>query len=357
MSMIQRAAAVAAIALVAGIYQSGGSAQTVPRFEIDAKWPKDLPGDWITGRLGGVCMDAKGDNVFVVNRQDITDEEKETSTSAPAIIKFSPAGDVVSSWGDPTTVPRSIHGCFVDLVGNVWVAGNGDAMIQKYDPAGKLVLQIGQRGKFDSVDGTRKGKGNNTAKDQLHMPAAMVVDPDNGDIFVADGYGNRRVVVFDKDGKFLRQWGRQATDEETQKAVPGVFAQVVHCIHMSNAGLIYACDRQGNRVQVFRKDGTFVRNIPIPNKSGKLPDKRGTAWWVAFSPDKEQRYLYVMNGGTEQVHVLDHKSGEILSSFGRPGHQIGNFTHGHTITVDSQGSIYVAETDWGRRIQKFRLVK
>ena len=230
-------------------------------------------------------------------------------------------------------------------------------MIQKYDPAGKLLLQIGQRGKFDSVDGTRKGKGNNTAKDQLHMPAAIVIDPDNGDIFVADGYGNRRVIVFDKDGKFLRQWGRQATDEETQKAVPGVFAEVVHCIHMSNAGLIYVCDRQGNRVQVFRKDGTFVRNIPIPNKSGKLPDKRGTAWWVAFSPDKEQRYLYVMNGGTEQVHILDHKSGEILSSFGRPGHQIGNFTHGHTIAVDSQGSIYVAETDWGRRIQKFRLVK
>ena len=122
-------------------------------------------------------------------------------------------------------------------------------------------------------------------------------------------------------------------------------------------GLLYVCDRQGNRVQVFRKDGSFVRNIAIPNKSGKLPDKRGTAWWVAFSPDKEQRYLYVMNGGTEQVHILDHKSGEILSSFGRPGHQIGNFTHGHTITVDSQGNIYVAETDWGRRIQKFRLVK
>jgi hypothetical protein len=107
MSMIHRAAAVAAIALVAGIYQSSGTAQTVPRFEVDAKWPKDLPGDWITGRLGGVCMDAKADNVFVVNRQDITDEEKETSTSAPAIIKFNPAGDVVGSWGDPTTVPES----------------------------------------------------------------------------------------------------------------------------------------------------------------------------------------------------------------------------------------------------------
>ncbi len=357
MSMIHRVATLAAIAVVFGIYQSGGTAQTVPRFEIDAKWPKDLPGDWITGRLGGVCMDAKGDNVFVVNRADITEEEKETSTSAPSIIKFNAAGDVVASWGNQKTVPGSIHGCFVDLAGNVWVAGNGDAMIQKYDPAGKLLMQIGQRGKFDSADGTRKGKGNNSAKDQLHMPAAVVIDPDNGDIFVADGYGNRRVIVFDKDGKFLRQWGRQATDEETQKAVPGVFAQVVHCIHMSATGLLYVCDRQGNRVQVFRKDGSFVRNIPIPNKSGKLPDNRGTAWWVAFSPDKEQRYLYVMNGGTEQVHILDHKSGDILSSFGRPGHQIGNFTHGHTITVDLQGSIYVAETDWGRRIQKFRLVK
>ncbi len=147
---------------------------------------------------------------------------------------------MVASWGNQKTVPGSIHGCFVDLAGNVWVAGNGDAMIQKYDPAGKLLMQIGQRGKFDSVDGTRKSKGNNSARDQLHMPAAVVIDPDNGDIFVSDGYGNRRVVVFDKDGKFLRQWGRQATDEETQKAVPGVFAQVVHCIHMSNAGLIYA---------------------------------------------------------------------------------------------------------------------
>jgi DNA-binding beta-propeller fold protein YncE len=218
-------------------------------------------------------------------------------------------------------------------------------------------MQIGQRGKFDSVDGTRRGKGRNEAKDQFHMPAGMVVDPGNGDIYVADGYGNRRVVVLDKDGKFLRQWGRQATDQEAQNNVPGVFAEVVHCIAMSNEGLLYVCDRQGNRVQVFRKDGTFVRNILIPNQSGKLPDKRGTAWWVAFSPDREQKFMYVMNGGTEQVHTLDHASGKILSSFGRPGHQIGNFTHGHTITVDSQGSIYVAETDWGRRIQKFKIVQ
>ena len=209
--------------------------------------------------------------------------------------------------------------------------------VQKYAPDGKLLLQIGQRGKFNSVDGTRRGAGQRRRRTSPHA-GRVVVDPGNGDIYVSDGYGNRRMVVFDKAGKFLRQWGRQATDEETQKAVPGVFAQVVHCIAMSNEGLIYACDRQGNRVQVFRKDGSFVRNIPIPNTSGKLPDKRGTAWWVAFSPDREQKFMYVMNGGTEQVHTLDHASGKILSSFGRPGHQIGNFTHGHTIAVDSRAA-------------------
>ena len=332
------------------------AAQTAPKFAIDAAWPKDLPEGWITGQLGGVCRGAQ-DQVYVVNRRNITDEEKETSISAPSIIKFDVEGNVAGSWGDQNTVPGSIHGCEVDRDSNVWVAGNADGIIQKYAPDGKLLLQIGTRGKFDSVDGTRRGAGLNAARDQLHMPAGMAVDPGNGDIYVADGYGNRRVAVFDKDGKFLRQWGRQATQEEIEKGAPGVFAQVVHCIAMSNAGLIYVCDRHGNRAQVFQKDGTFVRNVWIKNASGKLPDKRGTAWWVAFSPDREQKFMYVMNGGTEQVHTLDHASGNILSSFGRPGHQIGSFTHGHTIAVDSQGSIYVAETDWGRRIQKFKIVQ
>jgi len=296
------------LALAAVISPSALSAQSAPKFAVDATWPKELPEGWITGQLGGVCTSAQ-DHIYVVNRRNITDEEKETSISAPSIIKFDPDGNVVGSWGDQTTVPGSIHGCFVDQEGNVWVAGNGDGAIQKYGPDGKLLLQIGTRGKFDSADGTRRGKGLNAARDQFHMPSSMVVDPGNSDIYVADGYGNRRIAVFDKDGKFLRQWGRQATDEETQAGAPGVFAEVVHCIAMSNAGLIYACDRQGNRVQVYQKDGTFVRNIPIPNATGKLPDKRGTAWWVAFSPDREQKFLYMMNGGTEQVHILDHASG------------------------------------------------
>jgi DNA-binding beta-propeller fold protein YncE len=140
--------------------------------------------------------------------------------------------------------------------------------------------------------------------------------------------------------------------------VPGTFSQIVHCITLSAAGLVYVCDRQGDRIQVFDKDGTFKRNIWItPAGPVALPDKRGSAWWVGFSPDREQKYMYVMNGGKERVEILDHASGKILASFGRPGHQAGNFTHGHTLAVDSKGSIYIAETDWGRRVQKFKIVE
>ena len=345
---------IAVLVVVGGV--SVGAQISTNSYRAIYGWEKMPAGRDALGVVAGIYTDPDKKHIWMLTRCEANGNACLTSKVDP-VVKFDMEGNVVGSWGDQNTVPNSIHGCFVDQDKNVYVAGNSDGIVQKYAPDGKLLLQIGTKGKFDSVDGTRRGKGHNSAQDQLHMPSGIVVDPGNGDIYISDGYGNRRVAVFDKAGKFLRQWGRQATEEETQKNVPGVFAEVVHCIAMSNAGLIYACDRQGNRVQVFQKDGTFVRNILIPNKSGKLPDKRGTAWWVAFSPDREQKLLYMMNGGTEQVHILDHASGEILSSFGRPGHQAGNFTHGHTIAVDSKGSVYVAETDWGRRIQKFKMVE
>jgi DNA-binding beta-propeller fold protein YncE len=331
------------------------SAQNAPVFEIDPSWPKPLPTGWITGQLGGVCADSH-DHIVVVNRRDITDEEAETSQQAPPILMFDAAGNLVKSWGDPNVVPNSIHGCAFDREDNVWVGANVDGIIQKYSHDGKLLLQIGVRGKVDSSDGTQKGKPLNAAHDQLFNPAGMVVDPANGDLYVADGYGNRRVVVFDKNGKFLRQWGHQATKEETNNGVGGAFAQVVHCIAMSNAGLIYICDRQGDRIQVFDKNGNFQCNIWVRTGTPTLPDPRGTVWWIEFSRDPQQKYLYLMNGRNEQVHILDHASGKILATFGRPGHQLGNFTHGHTMAVDSKGNLYVAETNFGRRVQRFRLV-
>lgn len=327
-----------------------------PRFEVDPWWPKPLPEGWITGQLSTVCVDAH-DHVIVTNRRDITDEENETSRQAGSVIIFDSAGSVVDSWGTEETVPGTIHSCFADRENNVWLTGNGDGIVQKYTHDGKLLLQIGTRGVFDTSDGTRKGQALNSSHTQFFKPAGITVDPGNGDVYVADGYGNRRVVVFDREGRFLRQWGRQATKAETEAGVGGVFAEVVHSVTISNAGLVYVGDRQGDRVQVFDKMGNFQRNIWIRTGTAELPDPRGTAWWVEFSRDREQQFMYVMNGRNEQVHILDHASGRILSSFGRPGHQLGNFTHGHTLAADSNGNLYVAETNWGRRIQKFKRVQ
>ena len=342
---------VAIVALAATL-----AAQEGPRFEIDPYWPKPLPERWIIGRTGSICADAH-DHLVVTNRRDITEEEAETSVQAPSVLIFDTAGALVASWGDSTTVPGVIHGCFADHENNIWLTGNGDGIVQKWSHDGKLLLQIGKRGVFDTSDGTAKGERRNSGQSQFFNPAGVVVDPGNGDVYVADGYGNRRVAVFDRDGKFLRQWGRQATQADIDAGAGGAFAQIVHCIAMSRAGLVYVCDRQGDRVQVFDKMGKFVRNIWIRTGTPSLPDPRGTAWWVAFSRDTDERYLYVMNGRNEQLHILDHATGKILSSFGRPGHWLGNFTHGHAVAVDSAGNLYIAETDTGRRMQKFRLVR
>jgi sugar lactone lactonase YvrE len=331
-------------------------AQETPRFEIDPYWPKPLPDKWIIGRTGSICSDAH-DHLVVTNRRDITAEEAETSIQAPSILIFDLAGNLVHSFGDDKTVPGVIHGCFVDHESNIWLTGNGDGIVQKWSHDGKLLMQIGKRGVVDTTDGTSKGQRLNAGKTQFFNPAGVVVDPSNGDIYVADGYGNRRVAVFNRNGEFLRQWGRQATQQEIESGAPAAFAQLVHCIAMSRAGLIYVCDRQGDRVQVFDKMGNFIRNIWIRTGTPTLPDPRGTVWWIAFSRDPQQKFMYVMNGRNEQLHVLDHARGEILSSFGRPGHWLGNFTHGHAVAVDSQGNLYIAETDTGRRMQKFRLVK
>jgi DNA-binding beta-propeller fold protein YncE len=325
------------------------TARAEPRFEVDPTWPRPLPERWINGQVGGVCVDSH-DHIMIVDRRNITEEEAETNVPAPTFVMFDFEGNVVDSWGDDYPVPDGVHGCHFDADDNVWVAGNQDAVVQKYSHDGELLLQIGTLGLFDTVDGTIDGELTNSSRDRLHRPSAAVVDPATGNVFVSDGYGNKRVVVFDGGGRFVRQWGRQANAAERAARTPGTFADVVHCIELSNDGLVYVCDRQGDRVQVFDRMGNHIRDILVPTEH---PNERGTAWWVAFSPDESQQYLYVMNGGQERVHVIDRESGETLSTFGRPGHYIGNFTHGHTIAADSAGNVYVAETNDGRRVQRF----
>jgi DNA-binding beta-propeller fold protein YncE len=344
-----------ATSAVASAARQATTPSAAPRFEFDPSWPKPLPPGWITGQLPCVYVD-HNDNVLIVNRGNITDEERETCIQAPAVMIFNQAGDMIGSWGDWDVLPSTPHSCAVDGDNNVWISANGDGMVQKYTYEGKLLLQIGTKGVFDTADGGKKGPGVNASHDRLNKPAGIACDPHNDDVYFADGYGNRRIVVYDKNGKFLRQWGRQATAEEMEAGVGGVFAEVVHSVAISNEGLVYVGDRQGDRVQVFDKQGNFKRNIWVRTGTPRLPDKRGTAWWTGFSPDAAQQFLYVMNGRNEQVHILDRVSGEILSSFGRPGHQIGDFTHGHCLAVDSHGNLYVAETSWGRRVHRFRLV-
>ena len=332
-------------------------AQAQPRFEIDPTWPQPLPDRWIFAQIGGVCVDSH-DHIAIVDRNNITDEEKQTNIPTPTFVMFDTDGRIVNSWGDPDVVPTDVHGCIFDEDDNLWVAGNEDAMVQGYSHSGRLLLQIGQKGVFDSADGSMEAPYTNQSREFLNRPAGAVADPDTGDIYIADGYGNKRVVVFDSEGNYLRQWGRQATYQEHLAATPGTFTNVVHCIELSNEGLIYVCDRQGSRVQVFDKLGNHVRDIHVARTDDFVehPARRGTAWWITFSPDEEQRWLYVMNGAEEKVHILDHKTGESLATFGRPGHMPGDFTHGHTIATDSDGNLYVAETNFGRRVQRFNLV-
>ena len=327
----------------------------VPHFDVDTSWPKPLPNNWATGQVGGVCTDAQ-DNVFIVNRQNLTEKELLAAKQAPPIIGFNPEGTVIASLGTTETVPKSIHGCAIDGEGNIYVAGNLDGIVQKWSRDGKLLMQIGTRGVVDTSDGTVTGRALNSSHTNLFMPSGMAIDPANDDIYIADGYGNSRIAVFNKAGQFLRQWGRQGTKAEAESGVGGAFMQVVHCIALGNDGLVYVCDRQGDRVQVFDKMGAFKKNIFVRNGNEHLPDAWGTAWWIGFSPDREQKYIYLVNGRNEAVNIIDRSTGQVVGSFGRPGHQAGEFDHGHTMAVDSKGNIYVAETDWGERVQKFRVV-
>lgn len=327
-------------------------------FKVDPFWPKPLPHDWVTGNVGGACTDSH-DHVFIVSRTadkgNLTHKEKDIARPAPPVIEFDAAGNVVNSWGDPKVVPTGIHDCYVDYQGNIWIGGNKDAIAQKYTHDGKLLLQIGKKGVFDTDDGTIDGKPNNSSRTLLNRPASFAVDPANGDVYIADGYGNRRVVVFDRDGHYLRQFGRQATKEETAAMTGGVFTQTVHQVALSHDNLLYVCDREGQRIQVFDKAGHFKQNITFPRRRADLPGY-GEPYWTAFSRDPQQKYLFVASGD-EAIWILERKTGKVIEGFGDMGHMAGQFTYLHSLYVNSKGDLFVGETIGGRRVQKLKLVK
>ena len=336
----------------------GRESSPVPSYEVDPAWPELPLGDrWITGGLGGMCIDGR-DHIFVLNRQNVVPDDLDGARLAPPVIELDPEGNVVRGWGDPDRLGGRLHDCHVDADGGIWIVAAGTGVVQKYSIDGsELLQQIGETGQYDSSDGTRDGEPLNSVRAQFFLPAAIDVDAETGDIYVADGElpgGNQRIAVLDREGRFLRQWALERAEAERD------VTPLPHCLRLSDDGLVYVCDRRADRIQVFERDGTFVRNINIPFEpltppEGRTSGARGTAVVLAFSSDPEQRHLFVVNQNSVRVDVVDRQSGEVLSSFGEgPGRYPGQFTLPHGIGVDSLGNVFVAEQE-GRRIQKFRV--
>ncbi len=363
--------ALAAGALVVGCgteSDARGTSQAATNFEVDPWFPKELPNNWVIGQVTGIAVDAD-DHVWIVHRPgSLTDRELGSYTNpptgmccdpAPPVIQFDPEGNVVRAWGGPgegydwpeTGMGVGEHGIHVDHNGYVWIgSGPGGTMahVLKFTPDGEFRLQIGRAGET--------GGSNNT--ELLGGPAALEVDPETNEVFIADGYVNRRVIVFDAEtGEYRRHWGAYGNvpeDGPLGAYQPGEtptqqFRGPVHGIAISRDGEVFVADRRSNRVQVFTRDGEFLREGFIATDTRSM----GSVWDVALSRDPEQRYLYVPDGTNYTVWVLDRQTLEIVNRFGRQGRNAGQFQWVHNLAVDSNGNVFTSEVDTGKRVQKF----
>jgi len=358
------------------------SAVQAPRFEVDPMWPKPLPNHWVMGNTIGVSVDAS-DHVWIIHRAGSLEAKEIYAVTnppgatcclpAPPVLEFDQEGNLIGHWGGPGQGydwPESNHGITVDYKGNVWIGGNGrgpqpkgqapvegqappaalfkDNEILKFTQDGKFLMQIGKPG---------QSKGSNDIEN-LKGPAKMFVDRKTNELYVADGYGNHRVIVFDADtGKYKRHWGaygKKPDDTNLGNYNPDApvaqqFRNPVHCAELSNDNLLYVCDRVNDRIQVFKPDGTFVKEVFIAKRT--LGD--GSVWDIAFSKDPQQKYIYLADGANEKVYVMLRDSLEILTSFGDGGRQPGQFYAVHSIATDSKGNVYTTETYRGQRVQRF----
>jgi len=352
--------------------QKSSVAEKVPAYQVDPAWPKPLPNHWMVGPVCGVAVDSR-DHVWILQRpgelpKNPTEEQKAMQAlrkATPPVLEFAPDGTLLSSWGGPGPGydwPKEEHGIYVDRHNNVWVGGAGaeDDQILKFTRKGKFLLQIGHPG---------QNRGSNDTEN-LGSPAQMVVDEAANEVYVADGYVNHRVIVFNATtGAYKRHWGAYGKrpddsyytklgikpgdhpsngNKSTQVGPPSPQFDLVHSVHISKDGLVYVCDRSNNRIQVFRKDGTFVQEAFIANDrigSGSTSD-------IGFSVDPQQRYAFVADSTKSHVYVLDRKSLKILSTFGEHGKLPGQFGIAHNMAVNSKGDLFVTESA-GSRVQKF----
>jgi hypothetical protein len=356
----------AVLSLFLALLCAHAPAAETPRFEVDPFWPRPLPNNWQIGQVAGVAVDAQ-DHVWIIQRpRSLTNDEKGASLDpprsrccipAPPVIEFDAAGNVVRAWGGAGQGyewPSSEHGIRIDPKGNVWLGGTGneDGMLLKFTREGKFLMQIGHAG-------PRKGNNDTT---QLGRPADTWFDAAANEVYVADGYGNHRIIVFDSDtGAYKRHWGaygKRPVDEPSQEALSydparppsQSFNNPVHCVKIADDDLVYVCDRSNDRIQVFRKDGSFVREwVQMKDTRGS-----GSIWDLYVWPDKEQSHLVVVDGENNEARVMRRSDGEVVTTFGRNGRNAGQFHWVHNIAIDSKGNVFTSEVDTGKRVQKFR---
>jgi DNA-binding beta-propeller fold protein YncE len=355
--------------------QSRNSVQA-PYFEVDPLWPKPLPNHWVLGSTIGVSVDER-DHVWIIHRSSATlgNNEKglelnpptgECCAGAPPVLEFDPEGNLVGHWGGPGEGyewPVSNHGITIDYKGNVWIGGNGDqdSQVLKFTKQGKFLLQVG---KSAARKGPNNAQGQPTyvggSNDQVSFGrvAKIFVDPAANEAYLADGYLNKRVAIIDADtGKLKRYWGAYGNKPDDTNLGPykpeappaQQFRNPVHCADLSRDGLVYVCDRQNNRLQVFTKDGKFVKEAFYAKNSLS----EGAVWDVAFSRDPQQTYIFLADGRNMKIRVLRRETLEELTSFGDGGRQPGQFYAVHSIAADSKGNLYTTETYEGKRVQKF----
>ena len=354
--------------------QNRTPARKLPSFQVDPFWPRPLPNRWIIGAVAGVAVD-KRDHVWIVHRPSTLqpNETRSVWKAAPPVLEFDAEGTLVSSWGGPGQGyewPQLEHGIFLDSKDNVWLGAGGDkdSHILKFTRDGKFLMQIGKQG---------QGKGSNDTAN-LGAPANIFVDEPANEIYVADGYVNHRVIVFDSNtGGYKRHWGAFGNRPDdgfftrAGEKLPGPFSgavqnenrpsqydpngppspqfRIVHAVRISNDGLVYVCDRTNDRLQVFRKDGTFVREVVI----AKDTFGSGSVWDVGFSTDPQQSFLFINDGTNQFIYVLDRQTLDIVSTFGGHGHWAGQFYGAHNLAVNSKGDLFITETYEGKRVQKF----
>jgi DNA-binding beta-propeller fold protein YncE len=340
--------------------QAKGGVQA-PRFEVDPMWPQPLPNHWVMGNVIGVGVDTK-DNIYIIHRGAGSLEAKEIYATtdppssdccvpAPPVVEFDSEGKFVRAWGGPGKGyewPASNHGITPDSKGNVFIGGNGadDGQVLKFTQDGKFVKQFG----FAYASA---GSNDMWAFKQV---AKISLDEGANEAYVSDGYGNHRVAVIDMDtGKIKRYWGAYGNKPDDTNLgrynptapIAQQFRNPVHCAEPSKDGLVYVCDRVNDRIQVFQKDGKFVKEAFV----SKTTTGDGSVWDIAFSPD--QKVLFVADGHDKKVWMLDRASLETIGSFGDGGRYPGLFYGVGSVAVDSKGNVYTGETFDGKRVQKF----